>query len=216
LHSCNVCFECYCGRMQSQRNQTGIISNDRSCPRLALGKSRRNHGEDPCLTAKTAVSFCKSFENTGIVTTPKHFVANSGDGGRDSGPVYHSERILKKLYFVPYKACIEEAGSSSIMASYNALNSIPSGLNQWLLQDMLRGYLGFTGFVVTDYSLVGVARNLHKVSNDLKTLAVRAVKAGLNREIPSFLGNEGYKYLLEAIECGLIEEKDIDKLVLDV
>ena len=118
---------------------------------LRWGRVEETYGEDPCLTSKNAVSFCKSFEENGIVTTPKHFVANSGDAGRDSGAVFHSERMLKKSYFVPYKACIEEAGSRSIMASYNALNSIPAGLNKWLLKDMLRDYMGFKGFVVTDY-----------------------------------------------------------------
>lgn len=48
------------------------------------GRAQETYGEDPFLASQMAVAFCKSFEDAGIVTTPKHFVANSGDGGRDS------------------------------------------------------------------------------------------------------------------------------------
>ncbi|WP_068610487.1 glycoside hydrolase family 3 protein [Paenibacillus swuensis] len=184
---------------------------------LRWGRVEETYGEDPVLTSKTAVSFCRSLESAGIVTTPKHFVANSGDGGRDSGPVYHSERVLKSLYFVPYQACIEEAGVRSVMASYNALDSIPVGLNKWLLTDMLKGYLGFKGFVVTDYGLMHKAKTLHRVEdNDYARIAARAVKAGLHREIPSFLGENGYSSLEEALDRGLLVEEDIDALVVDI
>lgn len=183
---------------------------------LRWGRVEETYGEDVCLVSKTAVAFCKSFENNNVVTTLKHFVANSGDGGRDSGPVYHSERILKNLYFRPYQECIKEAGSRSVMASYNTLNSVPSGLNKWLLKDMLRDYLGFKGFVVTDYGLMNKAKNLHKVSDNYMEIAARAVKAGLNREVPSIFENNGYSTIGEALAKGLISEQEIDELVLDI
>ena len=37
-------------------------------------------------------AFIEAFERAGIVTTPKHFLANVGEGGRDSYPIDHSER----------------------------------------------------------------------------------------------------------------------------
>lgn len=46
------------------------------------GRVEETYGEDPRLSADMGVSFVKNFERMGVITTPKHFVANSGDGGR--------------------------------------------------------------------------------------------------------------------------------------
>jgi len=58
------------------------------------GRVEESYGEDTFLTARMGVAFCKSFESLGIITTPKHYVANLGDGGRDSNPVHFTERLL--------------------------------------------------------------------------------------------------------------------------
>ena len=52
------------------------------------GRVEETYGEDPYLSACMGVNFVKSFEELGVITTPKHFVANSGDGGRDSNPIH--------------------------------------------------------------------------------------------------------------------------------
>ena len=180
---------------------------------LRWGRVEETYGEDPCLVSRMAVAYCRSFEKEGVITTPKAFVANSGEGGRDSAPVYYSERLLKSVFFKPYRECIAKAGSRSVMVSYNTLDSVPCGLNQWLIKDMLRGYMGFDGFVVTDYGMMEKARNLLKISDDLTVIAAKAVKAGVNRELPD---QGGYTKLEEALGRGLITEEEIDALVLDI
>ena len=50
------------------------------------GRVEESYGEDPFLTSKMGVAFIDQFEKKGIITTPKHFVANVGDGGRDLFP----------------------------------------------------------------------------------------------------------------------------------
>ena len=51
-----------------------------------------------------ARAFVEAFEHAGVVTTPKHFVANVGEGGRDSYPIDHSERALMERYYPPFLA----------------------------------------------------------------------------------------------------------------
>jgi beta-glucosidase-like glycosyl hydrolase len=46
------------------------------------GRVEETYGEDPCLAALMGRVFVATFERAGIVTTPKHFVANVGEGGR--------------------------------------------------------------------------------------------------------------------------------------
>ncbi|MBC8081392.1 MAG: glycoside hydrolase family 3 C-terminal domain-containing protein [Gorillibacterium sp.] len=180
---------------------------------IRWGRIEETYGEDPYLVSRMAVAFCRSFEEQGVVTTPKHFVANSGDGGRDSHPIYYSERLLRKVYFKPYEACIKEAGSQSIMASYNAVDGRPSGLNRWLLTDILREEWGFKGIVVTDYGLIGKAMDNHRVATDLRDASVQSVRAGMDREIPSFNERSGFGELVSALREGLLEEEVLDLAV---
>ena len=84
------------------------------------------------------VAFCKGVESRGVITTPKHFAANVGDGGRDSHPIHFSERLLREIYFPAFKACFTEARAGSVMAAYNSLDGLPCSANHWLLTDILR------------------------------------------------------------------------------
>ena len=115
------------------------------------GRVEETYGEDPYLSARMGVAFCKPIELQGVITTPKHFVANVGDGGRDSHPIELSETQLREIYFPPFQACIQEGGARSIMSSYNSVNGLPASANRWLLTDVLRKEWGFRGFVVSDY-----------------------------------------------------------------
>lgn len=68
------------------------------------GRVEETYGEDPRLSADMGVSFVKNFERLGVITTPKHFAVNSGDGGRDSNPIHYTERFLEETHLVPFKA----------------------------------------------------------------------------------------------------------------
>ena len=58
------------------------------------GRTEETYGEDPYLSACMGVNFVQSFEEMGVITTPKHFAVNSGDGGRDSNPIHFTERLF--------------------------------------------------------------------------------------------------------------------------
>jgi beta-glucosidase len=102
------------------------------------GRTEETYGEDPFLASAMGVAFVKAFENKNIITTPKHFIANVGDGGRDSYPIHANERLLEEIYFPPFKACIEKGGSRSIMTAYNSLDGIACSSNSWLLSEKLK------------------------------------------------------------------------------
>jgi beta-glucosidase len=148
------------------------------------GRVGETYGEDPYLQSQMAVAFCSSIEHEGVITTPKHFVANYGDGGRDSYPVSISERELREVYFPPFEASIRQGGAGSVMASYNAVNGIPASANGWLLTDVLRKEWGFAGFVVSDYGSVGGILEKHLVASTERDAAAMAVRAGLDMELP--------------------------------
>lgn len=148
------------------------------------GRIGETYGEDPYLQSQIAVAFCRSIEQEGVITTPKHFIANYGDGGRDSYPVHLSERELREVYFPPFEASFHQGGAGSVMASYNAVDGIPASANGWLLTNVLRKEWGFTGFVVSDYGSVAGIREMHHVASTMRDAASMAVQAGLDMELP--------------------------------
>jgi beta-glucosidase len=137
------------------------------------------YGEDPYLTSAMGAAFVRPFEQLGIITTPKHFVANVGDGGRDSYPVHLDEAHLKNVHFPPFQACIN-AGSRSIMSSYNSLNGQPCSMNSELLNVVLKDHWKFQGFVISDAGAVGGANVLHNTSPDYPHSGRMAIENGLD------------------------------------
>ena len=107
------------------------------------GRTEETYGEDPFLTSAMGVAFMSAFEKMNIITTPKHFIANVGDGGRDSYPIHFNERWLDDIYFPPFVAAFKKAGARSVMTAYNSLDGIPCSSNKWLLTDMLKKKWGF-------------------------------------------------------------------------
>lgn len=144
------------------------------------GRTEETYGEDPFLTSEMGVAFVSAFEKMNIITTPKHFIANVGDGGRDSYPIHWNERLLNEIYLAPFKACIERGGSRSVMSAYNSLDGTSSSSNKWLLTDKLKNEWGFSGFVISDANAVGGDVVLHYTAKDYAAAGKNAVNGGLD------------------------------------
>ena len=144
------------------------------------GRTEETYGEDPYLSSLMAVAYVRELESAGIISTPKHFIANVGDGGRDSYPIHFNERLLREIYLPPFKACFEKGGSRSVMTSYNSLDGSPATANDWLLNKLLKDELGFTGFVISDASAVGGANVLHFTASDYPDASKKAIQNGLD------------------------------------
>ncbi len=175
------------------------------------GRVEETYGEDPYLAARMGVAFCRGLEGQGVITTPKHFAVNVGDGGRDSHAVDVSERWLREGEFIPFRACFLEAGARSVMAAYGSLNGRPCSANRWLLTDVLRKEWGFTGFVVSDYGSVSGVLELHRVAANKKEAAAQALDAGMDMELPDI--NVYGQPLLDAVKEGLVPQATLDAAV---
>ena len=144
------------------------------------GRTEETYGEDPWLSSAMGVAFVAEFEKAGIITNPKHFVANAGAGGRDSYPVHYTERMLDEIYFPPFKACIQQGGSQSVMAAYNSLDGTPCTANTWLLNTKLKKDWNFDGFVISDAGATGGSNCLHMTAKDYYESTVLAMNNGLD------------------------------------
>jgi beta-glucosidase len=182
------------------------IARDPRC-----GRTEETYGEDTYLTSRMGVAFVKGVQSQGVVTTPKHYVANFvGDGGRDSHEIHFSERVLREIYLPAFEACIKEAGALSIMAAYNSLDGTPCSASKWLLTDILRKEWKFKGFVVSDYFSVVHIQEKHRVAKTKAEAAQKAVEAGLDIELPNM---DCYEKLINLSEKNKISIKAIDECV---
>lgn len=144
------------------------------------GRTEETYGEDPWLSTEMGLAFTGPFERMGVLTTPKHFVANVGDGGRDSWPIHFSDRYLEESHFLPFRALVDRGGVGSIMTAYNSVDGRPASAHGRLLLDKLKGEWGFQGFVISDAGAVGGALVLHGTAADYPGSGEQAIQNGLD------------------------------------
>jgi len=175
------------------------------------GRTEETYGEDPFLSAQMGLAFVRSFERSGIVTTPKHFVANVGDGGRDSYPVHLSERYLYQSHFIPFITAIQQGGARSIMTAYNSLNGVACSSNSWLLNEQLKAKWGFEGFVISDANAVGGELVLHKTASTYAESGAHALNGGLDVIFQTDVNH--YKLFYPAFTDNSINQQRLDDAV---
>jgi beta-glucosidase len=194
------------------------------------GRVEETYGEDPYLSSVMGVAYVSEFEKRGIITTPKHLLANVGDGGRDSYPIHLNERYLREIHLPPFDACFNEGGTLSVMTSYNSLDGEPCSSNDWILNKWLKEENHFKGFVISDANAVGGANVLHMTAKNYAESGVDALTGGLdvifqtsydhhtlfiepflNGEIPQNVIDEAVKRVLRAkFKLGLFENPYVD------
>jgi beta-glucosidase len=143
------------------------------------GRVEETYGEDPYLASQMGSAFVAGFERNGVIATPKHFVANVGEGGRDSYPIDLSPRALEERFFPPFRSAIR-SGARSVMTAYNSVDGTPATQNRWLLTEVLKQGWGFGGFVISDAAATGGAVVLHRTEPNTVSAATRAWNAGLD------------------------------------
>ncbi len=178
------------------------------------GRVEETYGEDPYLSSVMARNFIEPFEHAGVVTTPKHFVANVGAGGRDSYPIDWDPRVLGEYFFPPFKAAVTQAGARSVMSAYNSVNGIPATQNRALLTETLKRTWGFKGFVISDAAATGGPTVLQHTEASTATATRDAFRAGLDVVFQSSYPQ--YRPYLAAFERGLVPQAVMDSSVARV
>lgn len=185
------------------------------------GRVLESTGEDPYLNSLLATAFVKGYQGESgelaenfdkIAACVKHFAGyGAAVGGRDYNTVDLSDWNLYQNYLPSFQAAVD-AGVKLVMTSFNVLKGIPSTANKWLLQDVLKKELGFEGVVISDW---GAVRELvtHRVAEDLKEAAKRALTAGCDMDMMS----TGYlKNLQSLVAEGTVAEEEINEAVLKI
>jgi len=149
-------------------------------------------GEDPYLATVLGVAFVRGLEgedlaaNTSVASSLKHYMGYSLPlNGRDRTPAWIPENYLRE-YFLPTFAAAVKAGARTVMVNSAEINGVPGHANRHLLTDVLRGELGFKGFVVSDWEDIKKLVTQWKVAADEKEATRMSVMAGIDMSmVPS-------------------------------
>ena len=191
------------------------------------GRSYESFSEDPKLVAELGAAAVRGLQGsdlsdpTRVLACVKHYIGDGGTlfgtgrpdanapGGRyplDQGDVRLSEAELKQLHAQGYISAIA-AGAASIMPSYNSWNGEKCSGSKRLLTEILKGELGFEGFLISDYNAIDA------LPGDYRAQIKQSVNAGMDMMMAPVKFREFYTTLKDLAEKGEVPMARIDDAV---
>src|SRR6476659_3649774 len=175
-------------------------------------------GEDPYLAKVMGVAFVRGLEGTDVsaqtqvASSLKHYMGYSLPlTGRDRTPAWIPETQLRE-YVLPTFAAAVKAGAHTIMVNSAEINGVPGHINHHILTDILRGELGFKGFVVSDWEDIKKLVTIWRVAATEKDATRMAVMAGIDMSMVPL----DYSFaddLIALVKEGSVPQSRIDEAV---
>ena len=184
------------------------------------GRLQESVSEDPWLNGAYSSNFVAGIQGAGdgvkftkIAACCKHFYAYSledADGfTRHNFNAAVTARDLAETYLPPFAACVA-AAPEQVMCSYNAVNGVPTCLDDQAQNGWLRKTQKYAGLVVSDCDAVGDAFSAHHYSQNVSQAAAQGIRAGCDLDCGSTYKS---KNLQDALDAGLMTMADIDLAV---
>lgn len=185
------------------------------------GRTYEGYAERPDHVATLAAAFLRGLQAPDIaapnrvIGTPKHYL---GDGGTawgssttenyqlDQGETMGDEATLRAVHLPPYRAVIA-AGAQVIMASYSSWNGQKMHASSYWLTEVLKGELGFSGFVVSDWAAID------QIDPDYERAVITAINAGIDMNMVPYDPQRFIATLTRAVESGAVSEERINDAV---
>ncbi|KAF5962400.1 glycoside hydrolase family 3 [Fusarium bulbicola] len=165
------------------------------------GRSFESFSEDPVLAGYCAASIVAGIQETGVVASIKHFVANDQEHERMAVDSLVTERALREIYTLPFQIAVRDANPGSFMTSYNKVNGTHVSDNKDMIEKVVRGEWGWQGLVTSDW--YGTYST------------VESVEAGLDIEMPGPTRWRG-QMLLHALMSRKIDLETVNERVRQV
>ena len=168
------------------------------------GRNFECFGEDPFLNARHAAAYVRGTKDSNVLSSTKHFLLNNQETNRNFIDMSIDPRGLHELELPAFIAAID-AGTESIMSSYNVVHGLHASGNKTLLTDLLKNYLGFKGLIVSDWESTYNGWHAYLAGLDLEmptgaNMNAAALKSHLeSRRLPKTLLNDKVRRLLRAL-----------------
>ena len=186
---------------------------------IRWGRTYEAFSDDPVLVQKFAVAYLQGLQGTDknmkVLATPKHFIgvgamiwnsSKNKDFFIDQGVTEPDEQAFRSEYLLPFKSAVDN-GAQSIMAGLNSWGDTELAAEGYLINDVLKGELGFTGFVVSDWY------GVYEIPGGNYSAAVTAINAGVDMVMLPFEYKEFIGNVAQAVHAGDIREERIDDAV---
>ena len=181
------------------------------------GRTYEGFGETPELATLLGPAAVRGLQDAPVTTAPvgssgvlacaKHFLADGGTrGGKDQADAVISEAELRAIHLPGYAAAVR-AGVGSVMVSYSSWNGQKMHGHRHLITDVLKGELGFTGFVVTDWEAI------NKLPGDYDAQVTAAINAGIDMVMVPNNYRDFITTMTELVTAGKIPLARIDDAV---
>ena len=165
------------------------------CRTPSFNRLEESYGEDAYLSAVMGTAFVKGLQQgdlkKGVGACSKHYLGYGGGGDAD-------EKELMEEILLPHEAMIRLAGSKVVMPGYHAVHGTNCVANHEILEEILRGYVGFDGMIVSDYTAIDQLPD----QEDVVHKAAAAINNGNDVDFPR---GANYEHLQEAIDKGLVK-----------
>jgi len=165
------------------------------------GRGAEVPSEDPFINGEFGAIFASALQGEGdasvlrVLATLKHGTAydmeNSDGKSRASFNAIVSDRDLAEFYWPPFKATAQRARPRFMMASYNAVNGVPSCANSLFMNTVLRGDWGYTGATITDCGGLEQIQTAHHYTNTTEETISVALASGLDSECGGYFAQYG-------------------------
>lgn len=177
------------------------------------GRLEETFGEDPYLAGRMGVAYVRGLQgaglSSGVIATARHFVGvGLPEGGMNQAPVQLGPRELREVYAEPFAAVVREADLRSVMCGSSSVDGLAPAGSPEILDELLRGELGFAGLVLADDLAVDLLVRHHRVARGQGEAAAQALAAGLDVELPALVCfGEPLKAQVEAgrVDIGLVD-----------
>jgi beta-glucosidase len=175
-------------------------------------------GEDPYLAKVMGVAFVRGLEgadvssNNQVAASLKHYMGYSFPlTGRDRTPAWIPENYLRE-YFLPTFDAAVKAGARTVMINSGEINGVPGHVNKHILTDILRGELGFKGFVVSDWEDIKKLVTTWRIAATEKEATRQAIMAGIDMSMVP-LDYSFADHLIALVKEGAVPQSRIDEAV---
>lgn len=186
------------------------------------GRTYEGFAEDTETVAALAEAFIKGLQgapdsdeylsDSHVLATAKHYIGEGyTQNGTNQGNVVMDEEefdtLLHEELLTPYRDAIE-AGARTVMVSYSSINGLKSHEDKYLITDVLKGELGFTGFVISDYDGAKQVRGA-----TYKDQIANCVNAGVDMFMEPYTWHDFLNAMKALVNEGKVSMERIDDAV---
>lgn len=187
---------------------------------IRWGRTYEGYAENTDVVTELGVAYIEGLQGAGLGTeysvlaSAKHYIGDGattwgtsqfGPNNIDRGETQMTEDELRAILLPPYIAALD-AGAMNVMASYSSWGGLPMHAQHYLLTEVLKGELGFNGFIVSDWAGIDVIGTYDQA-------VITSINAGVDMNMVPYDARRFIASVKKAVDSGDISIERIDDAV---